>query len=227
MTMLAGEGAVAIWNGIAEAGRAQFYAWHLHEHMPERVGIPGFLRGRRYRAADSATQPEFFTLYETLTFQVIQGTDYLSRLNEPTPWTRAATAHFQETTRSLTRVVTSHGVGSGGALLTVRFDIADDSVEKLLPRLKSALQRVAEEPRICGAHLLRSDDGISGQSTAESKGRKDLLAPARWVILLEACDPLAFDAALALLGESVDLADAAVGRYVHEYTRLKTPWLAG
>jgi hypothetical protein len=41
--MLAGEGAVAIWNDINEAGRAEFYAWHLHEHMPERVGIPGFV----------------------------------------------------------------------------------------------------------------------------------------------------------------------------------------
>ena len=81
--MLAGEGAVAIWNGIADAGRADFYAWHLHEHMPERVGIPGFVRGRRYRAADAQTQPEFFTLYETQTFQVIQGADYLARLNDP------------------------------------------------------------------------------------------------------------------------------------------------
>ena len=110
--MLAGEGAVAIWNGIAEAGRAEFYKWHLHEHMPERVGIPGFVRGRRYRAADGTTQPEFFTLYETQSFQVIQGSDYQSRLNAPTPWTRTATAHFLSTTRSLTRVVASHGVGS-------------------------------------------------------------------------------------------------------------------
>ena len=71
--MLAGEGAVAIWNGISDEGRADFYAWHLSEHMPERVGIPGFLRGRRYRAADDKTHPEFFTLYETQTFEVTQG----------------------------------------------------------------------------------------------------------------------------------------------------------
>ncbi len=82
--MLAGEGAVAIWNGIAEEGRKDFYDWHLHEHMPERLGIPGFLRGRRYRAADKETKPEFFTLYETSTFEVIQGLDYLNRLNAPT-----------------------------------------------------------------------------------------------------------------------------------------------
>jgi hypothetical protein len=47
---LAGEGAVVIWHDIAPEGRAQFYAWHGREHMPERLGIPGFLRGRRYVA---------------------------------------------------------------------------------------------------------------------------------------------------------------------------------
>jgi len=225
--MLAGEGAVAIWNDISEAGRAQFYAWHLHEHMPERVGIPGFLRGRRYRAADAATQPEFFTLYETSSFQVLQGSDYLARLNDPTDWTRAATAHFQTTTRSLTRVVASHGVGSGGAMLTVRFDIADDAVDDVVPRLTSALEAAARQPRISGAHLLGSDAGMSGQSTAESKDRKDLQAPARWVLVLEACDTDAFGPALAQLRESAELRDAAVGRYLHEYTRLKTAWQAG
>lgn len=225
--MLSGEGAVAIWNDIAEAGRAQFYDWHLHEHMPERVGIPGFARGRRYRAADAATQPEFFTLYETSSFQVIQGSDYLSRLNDPTEWTRATTAHFQNTTRSLTRVVGSHGVGSGGALMTIRFDISDDALRVVVPRLTSALEAVAQMPRISGAHLLGSDAGVSGQSTAESKNRKDLLAPARWVILLEGCDVQAFDAALELLKNAYALSEASVGRYLHEYTRLKTAWQAG
>ncbi|MEY4711528.1 MAG: hypothetical protein RIS88_978 [Pseudomonadota bacterium] len=225
--MLAGEGAVAIWNDIAEAGRAEFYAWHLHEHMPERVGIPGFVRGRRYRAADADTQPEFFTLYETLTFQVIQGNDYLARLNDPTQWTRATTSHFEATTRSLTRVMASHGVGSGGALLTVRFDIPESSVIDGVPRLTSALEALARMPRICGAHLLGADAGTSGQSTAESKGRKDLLTPARWVVLLEGCDIGAFEAALTLLQTTVDLQSPVMGRYLHEYTRLKTAWQAG
>lgn len=225
--MLAGEGAVAIWNDIAEAGRAEFYAWHLHEHMPERVGIPGFVRGRRYRAADEATQPEFFTLYETSTFQVIQSSDYLSRLNEPTAWTRATTAHFQTTTRSLTRVVASHGVGSGGALMTMRFDIGDDAQQSSVSLLTSTLEAVAQMPRISGAHLLGSDAGVSSQSTAESKGRKDLLTPARWVLLLEGCDVQAFDAPLELLKKTNALREASVGRYRHEYTRLKTAWQAG
>ena len=225
--MLAGEGAVAIWNDIADAGRAEFYAWHLSEHMPERVGIPGFVRGRRYRAADAATKPEFFTLYETVSFQVIQGSDYLARLNEPTAWTRATTVHFQSTTRSLTRVVASHGVGSGGALLTLRFDIADDAVHTLVPGLTSSLEAAARLPRITGAHLLGADAGVSAQSTAESRDRKDLQAPARWVILLEGCDVDAFDAALEPLKQIGELREAVSGRYLHEHTRLKTAWHAG
>jgi len=47
---LSGSGVIAIWNDITEEGRANFYEWHDREHIPERVGIPGFLRGRRYIA---------------------------------------------------------------------------------------------------------------------------------------------------------------------------------
>jgi len=193
--MLAGEGAIAIWNGISEEGRADFYAWHLSEHMPERVGIPGFLRGRRYRAADDKTQPEFFTLYETQTFEVTQGVDYFNRLNAPTAWTKRATAHFKTTSRSLARVVASFGVGSGGALLTLRFDIEESEQKKLA----SLMMEAAALPQVTGAHILKGDDEASGIKTAESKDRKDFEQPARWVILVEACSLEALAGARALL----------------------------
>jgi len=51
---LAGKGAVSIWHDIAPQGRSEFYAWHGTEHMPERAGIPNFLRGRRYVAIHGA-----------------------------------------------------------------------------------------------------------------------------------------------------------------------------
>ena len=83
--MLCGQAVVAIWNDMTDAGRAEFYAWHVTEHMPERIGIPGFLRGRRYRAIDPQTHPEFFTLYELETFSVTTGRDYLGRPNALNP----------------------------------------------------------------------------------------------------------------------------------------------
>jgi len=221
--MLAGEGAIAIWNGISDEGRAEFYAWHLAEHMPERVGIPGFLRGRRYRSADDKTHPEFFTLYETQTFEVTQGVDYLNRLNAPTSWTKRATAHFKTTSRALTRVVASFGVGSGGTLLTLRFDVEESEREKLA----AIMMKVAGLPEITGAHILRGDDEASRAKTAESKDRKDIEQPARWVVLIEACSVGALAGARALLDDHPALRAANAGFYLHEYTRLKTGWAAG
>lgn len=221
--MLAGEGAIAIWNGISEEGRADFYAWHISEHIPERVGIPGFLRGRRYRAADEKTHPEFFTLYETQTFEVTQGVDYLNRLNAPTPWTKRATSHFKTTSRSLTRVIASFGVGSGGVLLTLRFDVEDSEQKKLA----AIMMQVAGLPQITGAHILKGDDAASQTKTAESKDRKDIEQPARWVILIEACSVEALAAPRALLDDHPALRAGSTGLYIHEYTRLKTASSAG
>ncbi len=217
--MLAGEAVVAIWNGIAPEGRDEFYAWHLHEHMPERVGIPGFRRGRRYIAANATTQPEFFTLYETDTMQVLQGQDYLNRLNAPTAWTRSATAHFRDTFRALAQVVESRGPGMGGALLTLRFDV--EAPDGLLTLLRD----VAGAPRVSGAHLCAADDSASGLRTAESRGRTDIQAPPAWFMMIEATDAAALDAVLP----DAALVQAGAGRIVRgsyrlEYVRGPTAW---
>jgi len=219
--MLAGEAVVAIWNGIAPEGRAEFYAWHLHEHMAERVGIPGFRRGRRYAALDAATQPEFFTLYEADSMQVLQGQDYANRLNAPTAWTRRATQSFRDTSRGLARVVESRGVGVGGVMLTLRFA----APEEARPAIAALVREAAEAPRVTGAHLCIADAAASGAGTAESRDRTDIGAPPAWIILAEATDaealrPLLPDAALAAAGGSAPRR----GLYRLEFQRLKTAW---
>lgn len=71
--MLAGEAVVAIWTGIDPEVRDQSYEWFLHEHSVERVGIPGFRRGRRCIAASPTTSPEFCTLYEADSMRCFRG----------------------------------------------------------------------------------------------------------------------------------------------------------
>ena len=218
--MLAGEAVVAIWNGITPDMRDAFHDWHINEHIPERVGIPGFRRGRRYIAADAATHPAFFTLYEADTMQVLQGSDYTNRLNAPTSGTRHVTAQFRDTFRALSRVVFSHGPGAGGALLTIRFDCnAAD-----LPALGLAVGGVARSPRITGAHLCAGDTEASAVRSAESRDRTDLQAPPSAFALVEALDSEALagtlpDAALSAAGARGPFAR---GVYRLEYTRTKT-----
>jgi len=225
--MLAGEAVVAIWNGIAPEGRDDFYAWHIHEHMPERLGIPGFRRGRRYRSLDDSTQPEFFTLYEVDTFQVLQGQDYANRLNAPTPWTRKATGHFLDTSRALARVLGSYGRGLGGVLFTLRFDVPTEDAEQTRRDILAVLPQIAEMPQIAGAHLCRADLDASDAKTNESKGRSDIKVPPRWFLMFEACTPEALGNVSELVGAKGYAKNAIAGRYVMEFTRLKTEWAAG
>ena len=85
---LAGRGIVAIWHDILLEGQAEFYEWHNREHMPERMGIPGFRRGRRYIAVHGT--PQFFCFYEGEDLGVVVGPAYLERLNNPSEWTRTS-----------------------------------------------------------------------------------------------------------------------------------------
>ena len=222
--MLVGEAVVAIWNDIAPEARAQFYDWHTNEHMPERVGIPGFRRGRRYVAADAQTAPEFFTLYEVDTMQVLQGSDYANRLNDPTPGTRATTAQFRDTARALSRVIVSHGPGLGGVLLTILFDCD----EQHLPALRALVRAAAQATRVTGAHLCMGDADASAIRTAETRDRTDIQVPPNLFIMVEATDAQAL---ADILQERAMTGAGARGPFVRglyrlEYLRNKTGFAA-
>ena len=219
--MLAGEAVVAIWNGIAPEARDQFYDWHINEHMPERVGIPGFRRGRRYIAADPATQPAFFTLYELDTMEVAKGSDYANRLNDPTPGTVASTSQFRDAFRALSRVLLSEGPGAGGAMLTIRLDFPDS----VLRDVRDAVSACRGLARVTGAHLCQGDAVASAVRTTETKGRTDIREPPSRFIMVEATDVAAL--ASVLPDTALTAASAIVrGIYRLEYTRTKTAFAA-
>ena len=180
---LAGNGAVAIWHDIVPEGRADFYAWHGSEHMPERAGVPGFLRGRRYVAVRG--RPEYFNLYETTSTDVLAGPDYLQRLNHPTPWTVAAVKHFRDVARSLCGVAASRGHGQGGLIATYRYDVHDRAAEAHRRRMAERIEALAREPGIAGAHLLVANAEASSVETAERRARGSATAVPRWIVLVE------------------------------------------
>ena len=79
---LLGQAAVAMWWNMAAERREEFE--HSHEHFPERMGIPGFLRGSRWSRIDKGEG--FFVLYELKDYETLTSPGYLERLNNPTPW---------------------------------------------------------------------------------------------------------------------------------------------
>jgi len=180
---VAGAAVVAIWNDIADGGRDNFYQWHNREHMPERLGIDGFLRGRRYIAISGA--PEFFTLYEVRDHSVLASKDYLERLNNPTEWTARSIKDFRNVSRSLCDVDFSSGKASGGLIATLNFDCDPGQDAATMSFIKDACTSVLDRAGMVAAHICRADMEASKAKTAEQKNRPENAVP-RWVILLEA-----------------------------------------
>lgn len=222
---LSGLGVVAIWHDLLPEAKDAFYEWHNREHMPERAGIPGIRRGRRFIATSGG--PEYFNLYEADSPEVLGGVDYLTRLNHPTPWTREVVASFRNVARGICRVLYSAGVGQGGFMLTLRFDVPDQSALEVSATLRQALlPPLADRMGICGVHLCRTDDAVSRIETAEKKVRSEGTQIPRWVLLIEGISSAVVEAAadqllrdLTKLGMS-DI-DQAVYRF--EYQRCKLP----
>jgi hypothetical protein len=189
---LLGRGVVAIWNDVAPEGLAEFYEWHHREHMPERVGIPGFLRGRRYIAARGA--PEFFTLYEATGTDVLAGPHYLERLNNPTPLTRHVIPnYFRNMVRGVCNVRLSIGAGEGGWLITLRFAAGSGREDALTHYLADALSGIHGMPTILGVHLCVADARASTIETSERKSH-GAAVPA-WLVMIESATPDGADAA--------------------------------
>lgn len=188
---LLGTGVLAIWNGITAEAEEHFYRWHNTEHMPERVGIPGFLRGRRYLS--TGRPRDYFTLYETETVETIRSGPYLARLNDPTAWTQRVLPHFRDMVRNGYRVVASSGRGQGGVLLTVRLQMGGVGEGVLRRWAEADLALVRQLTGVVGVHVLEPVPETTRIPTKEKTirgyqpGEADPREP--WVLLVECSDP--------------------------------------
>lgn len=144
-------GSVAMLLGfdVVPEAMAEHDRWHTHEHLPERLSIPGFLRGTRWCALRGA--PHYMVLYEVESLAALTSGAYLQRLNNPTPWTSALMPHYRGMTRGLCTVLGSFGLGLGHVGALVRFTGGDD-VHRWL--LSEALPALPLRAGLGSAHLL-------------------------------------------------------------------------
>lgn len=191
---LLGKGILAFWADIAPGGEAEYNHWHSREHIPERVGIAGFLRGRRYVAVSGS--PKYLMFYETETVETLASPAYLARLNDPTPWTRRMLPLFRNNNRTVFRVTLSLGQGVGGAMATLRLGPLGDREEELRAWLTgTTLPALIERPGVVGAHLGEADLSATRVPTEERKLRDREDEVARWVVLVEGADGEAVETA--------------------------------
>jgi hypothetical protein len=181
-----GLGALIAWHDVEPGHHGKYLHWHSHEHMPERLAIPGFLRGRRYSVVGPG--PQFLIIYEVTDLEVFATPAYLERLNNPTDWTRRIMPSLWSMNRSLCRVEASDGVGVGRFMLTIQFSPAPGQEAALQATLTEEIQALVKGEGLCAAHLLMADRDKSGTPTRERSLRTGPDTIADWVLLIEGYD---------------------------------------
>jgi hypothetical protein len=207
---LLGNGAIAMWWDMAPAQRVEFKDWHSHEHFPERLSIPGFLRGSRWSNAGEG----FFVMYELETYDTLTSPHYLERLNNPTPWSTKMMPHHRNMVRSQCRVIDSYGGGIAGSLLTMRLSPEASQADATRRALLEVLRLVPHQIGLTGGHLLRTDTPQAAQTKEQMiRGGKDAVAD--WIVIVSGYDARALEdlvpGKLAFLG---------VGSAQHDVYRL-------
>ena len=138
---------------VAVEAVAEHDDWHTHEHLPERLSIPGFLRGSRWVATGG--QPRYVVLYEVRDLATLTSPAYLERLNNPSPWTSKMMPHYRGMTRGLCLVDASFGAALGSVAYVARFRPRDDAAASLRGWLRErVLPALPNQRGLGGAHLL-------------------------------------------------------------------------
>ncbi|MGC1175388.1 hypothetical protein [Polaromonas sp.] len=175
-----GKAAVAMWWNMAPEHREEFEDWHSHEHFPERMAIPGFLRGSRWAHADGGER--FFVMYELDDYATLTSSTYRERLNNPTPWSTQMMPRHQGMVRSQCRVLHSAGGGISRFALTLRLSPAEGRETALQNHLAEAATTFTTQPGGAALHLLATQTPDTPPTLEQQiRGGKD--AAADWIVV--------------------------------------------
>ena len=186
---LLGAAAMLLSFDIAPEAIDEHDHWHTHEHLPERLAIPGFLRGTRWIALRG--QPRYLVLYEVAELATLTSDAYLARLNSPSTWTAKMMPHYRGMSRGFCTVTASFGFGVGNVAALMRFKPATDALASLRDWLRQdALPHLTDKPGMGAVHLL--EGALTPAMTHEQRLRGQD-AGQDWALLLTAYSREALD----------------------------------
>jgi hypothetical protein len=168
-------GILAIWNDFDAEDLPHFERWYNHEHLMERVGVPGFRFGRRYERAGTGDR-QFFAFYEVDSPAVLSSPAYVERLENPTPWTQRTMKSFRRMVRTVCDLKAIAGELAGSHAVVLRADGAMAPT----PEAEALVSKLAAEDGIARVQLWTAAAQQTKADTAEmkSRGRDQLIAGA-------------------------------------------------
>ncbi|HET9204700.1 MAG TPA: hypothetical protein VFO28_00585 [Burkholderiaceae bacterium] len=149
---LLGSAAMLLSFDVVPEAVAEHDHWHTFEHLPERLSIPGFLRGTRWIALEG--QPRYMVLYEVESLATLTSAAYLERLNHPSSWTAKIMPSYRGMRRGFCAVAGSFGHGLGHLCALLRFKPPSDAAALRHWLLHDALPELPSRPGLGSVHWL-------------------------------------------------------------------------
>jgi hypothetical protein len=158
-------GILAIFNNVAPGREAEFEEWFQHEHLAERIAVPGFLLGRRHEAVSG--RPRYFNFYLTESAGILKSAAYLERLDHPTPITRKIMSEiFKDMIRTVCHRTLRLGAMRGAAAITLRFmERVDQNA------LRTAAEQLMKDKAVACAEIWSAADAATIPVSEEERLR--------------------------------------------------------
>ena len=180
-------GVLLVLNDVVEGAEEEFNRWYQQQHVPERLGGPGFNTARRYRAVDRG--PAYMAVYECASIGVLASEAYQQRLAHPTDWTRKVMPNFRNMLRSACRETWSLGVGVGGGAIVVQCRPVPGRQDAARRFIKDALAPgLMQSACLARMSLWEADAAVTGGPSPEMALRGSADKGADWILFLESYD---------------------------------------
>jgi hypothetical protein len=176
-------GILAIFNNVAPGREGDFDEWFQHEHLAERIAVPGFVLGRRYEGV--AGDRRFFNYYLTQSPDVLMSQAYLDRVDKPTPLTRKVMSEvFRDMVRTVCHRVLVRGAVRGAAATVVRFDQVVDAAA-----LTAVIDKHLHDRNVtCGEIWTAVDTGLLASEEERLRGGDHRVAACLLIETLRVAD---------------------------------------
>lgn len=185
---LLGTHVLLICHDFSGTDESDFNEWYIREHMPERVALPGFNRGRRLRSVDDG--PKYLAFYEVTGAGALSSEAYLKLVRNFDPRSRQFVPRFASAARTVSVVRASTNLGDGGVIGLIGFE-ADPAITQSLRESQGAalMEDLIQHAGVTGAHLLEADEAALAHSRVGHLRKNDIILP--WTLLVEAIDEAA------------------------------------
>jgi hypothetical protein len=160
-------GILSIWNDMDVEHQDFYEQWYMNEHFPERLGVPGFRRGRRYEAVEA--DRKYFSFYELDSPDVLFSEAYLSRLNAPTAWTQRIMSVWKGMFRTVCERLERQGRALGGSVVVARWEVP----AALKPGTAGRIREGIADPSVVAVDVWRASERQNA-ATQESQKRGTL-----------------------------------------------------